>query len=69
MSAPLLIIAAESNELPESEQFLEALRNLDSRYAVSTFVVIPGAKHYVIATHPALVATTITDWIGNRNIQ
>ena len=69
MIAPLLIIAAESNELPESEQFLEALRNLDSRYAVSTFALIPGAKHYVIATHPALVATTITDWIGNRNIQ
>jgi pimeloyl-ACP methyl ester carboxylesterase len=69
MSAPLLIIAAESNELPESEQFLQALRNLDARYVDSTFVSIPDAKHYVIATHPALVANTITDWIDKRNIE
>lgn len=69
MSGPLLIIAAESNELPESEQFLQALRNLDARYEDSTFVSVPDAKHYVIATHPAMVANAIIDWIDKHNIE
>lgn len=63
MQAPLLIIAAGNSELPEAEQFLQALQNLHERYHSSTIVMVPDAKHYVIASHPALVAETIADWI------
>jgi pimeloyl-ACP methyl ester carboxylesterase len=69
MTAPLLIIAAGANELPEGGQFRQALQNLDERYPDSTFVLVPDAKHYVIASHPALVAETITKWIEEHQIE
>jgi alpha-beta hydrolase superfamily lysophospholipase len=69
MTAPLLIIAAGANELPEGGQFQQALRNLDKRYPDSTFVLVPDAKHYVIASHPALVAETIASWIKEHQIE
>lgn len=63
MQAPLLIIAAGNSELPEAEHFLQALQNLHERYHSSTLVMVPDAKHYVIASHSVLVAETIADWI------
>jgi pimeloyl-ACP methyl ester carboxylesterase len=69
LNTPLLIVAAGANELPESEQFLEGLQILHRRHPDSTFVSIPDAKHYLIATHPVQVANIITAWIAEQGVQ
>jgi len=66
MDAPLLIIAAGENGLPEGEQFLTALNNLHQRHPNSSFTLIPHASHYVIASHPQEIATMILNWLNSN---
>ncbi len=63
MSAPLLIIAAGATDVPEGERFAESLAALADRYPHATYHVIPGAPHYVMATHSADVAKLVSDWL------
>lgn len=66
IDAPLLIIAAGDNELPESEIFLQSLQSLAGRQNNSTFHLVTNARHYVIASHAELVADRIREWIEPR---
>ena len=63
IDAPLLIIAAGDNELPEGEIFLQSLESLADRQKNSTFHLVPDSRHYVIASHPKLVADLIGKWV------
>lgn len=63
LSAPLLVIAAGDNGLPEGEVFLDALQSLHQRHSDSTFTLIPDASHYVIASHPNEISTMISEWL------
>ena len=63
IETPMLIIAAGDSELPEGEFFQQALENLAGRHEGSTFHLVPDAHHYVIASHPQLVAELIGEWV------
>ncbi len=64
MSAPLLIVAAGATDVPEGERFATSLVALAERYPDAVYHVIPGATHYVMATHPAETANLIEHWIA-----
>ena len=64
ITAPMLIIAAGANELPEAALFTQAQQALAARHTDTTLVTIPGATHYVIASHAPDVATSIRTWLN-----
>lgn len=69
IGAPLLIIAAGESEIPEGEIFLASLQDLAARHEGATFELVPDARHYVIASHPQLVADTISAWQQSNGIE
>ena len=64
LEAPLLVIAAGSNGLPEAEAFLSGQERLVEQHPAARFVRVAGADHYVLASHPQLVAETIEIWLN-----
>jgi pimeloyl-ACP methyl ester carboxylesterase len=65
LTMPLLVIAAGACDVPGLPEgaFQEAAAAFASRQPQAQYVVIPGAPHYVQATHPTEVATTINRWL------
>ena len=63
MSAPMLIVAAGATDVPEGERFAQSLAALAGRYPDAAYHVIPGAPHYVMASHPAQTAELIVSWM------
>ena len=64
LEAPLLVIAAGSNGLPEAEAFLSGQERLVEQHPTARLVQVAGADHYVLASHPQLVAETIEVWLN-----
>ena len=65
LSTPLLVIAAGQTELPEAEAFYNGLEGLAERHPAATFVTVPEAKHYVIASHPQEIAEFVELWLND----
>lgn len=56
IDAPILVITAGANELPEAALFAQAQRAFAARHPHSTLTTVPGATHYVMASHAPDVA-------------
>ena len=63
ITAPMLIVAAGATDVPEGERFAQSLAALADRRPAAAYHVIPGARHYVMATHPAETAALIVNWL------
>jgi pimeloyl-ACP methyl ester carboxylesterase len=62
-TVPMLIIAAQDTDVPEGELFTRSSEALAVRNPDSTYVLVAGAGHDLIATHPGEVADTIRAWL------
>jgi pimeloyl-ACP methyl ester carboxylesterase len=69
LTVPLLVIAAGKCDVPGLPEgaFQEAAAAFARRHPQAEYVVIPGAPHYVQATHPGEVAATMTRWLAELN--
>jgi pimeloyl-ACP methyl ester carboxylesterase len=65
MRGPLLVIAAGQSDVPglPAGAFVRAEQALSERKPHSTYVVVPGAGHYVQAERPAAVVGAIERWL------
>jgi pimeloyl-ACP methyl ester carboxylesterase len=65
LRAPLLVIAAGACDVPglPPGAFPAAAAAFAERHPQATYLLIPGAPHYVQATHPVEVSAAITDWL------
>lgn len=65
LTMPLLVIAAGACDVPGLPEgaFQEAAAAFARRHPQAQYVVIPGAPHYVQATHPAEVSAAIEGWL------
>jgi pimeloyl-ACP methyl ester carboxylesterase len=66
LTMPLLIIAAGNSDVPGLPvgAFAGAAKALAGRVPNATYVLIPGAKHYVQAEQPQAVADAIEAWLA-----
>jgi len=62
---PLLVIAAGASDVPELPPgaFQHAAAAFAQRHPQAQYVVVPGAPHYLQATHPQAVVTAIEAWL------
>jgi pimeloyl-ACP methyl ester carboxylesterase len=67
LTMPLLVIAAGECDVPglPNDAFQAAAAAFAQRHPQAEFVLIPGAPHYVQATHPEQVSATIQRWLAN----
>lgn len=65
LRVPLLVIAAGACDVPglPPGAFQAAAAAFAERHPQATYVLIPGAPHYVQATHPVEVSVAITGWL------
>ncbi len=63
LTAPLLVIAAGNNGLPEGALFLAGLRRLAKDHPSATYYEIPDASHYLIASHAEEIGQIVGDWL------
>jgi pimeloyl-ACP methyl ester carboxylesterase len=65
LTMPLLVLAAGECDVPglPAGAFQEAAAAFARRHPQAEYVVIPGAPHYVQATHPEEVAGAIDRWL------
>lgn len=66
LTMPLLVLAAGECDVPgiPAGAFQEAAAAFASRHPQADYVVIPGAPHYVQATHPGAVVEAIDRWLA-----
>ena len=65
IDVPVLLIAAGANELPEAALFTQAQHDFAARHPDATLVTVPGASHYVIASHAPDVAMLMQTWLDD----
>lgn len=67
LTMPLLVIAAGASDVPglPAGAFEGSASAFAHRHPQAQYVVIPGAPHYVQATHPVEVSAAIEDWLGD----
>lgn len=66
LTMPLLVIAAGESDVPglPAGAFQGAAAAFASRHPQAEYVVIPGAPHYVQATHPEELAGAMERWLA-----
>ena len=65
---PVLIIAAGATDVPQLPPgaFLDAQRTFAARLPSAELVIVPDARHYVMAERPAEVADHLQLWLQSR---
>ncbi len=63
LDVPMLLLIADTTDVPEGEAFTSSLLALDNTYPQSYSVMIEDAGHYLIASHADTLADNIITWI------